>query len=130
MSTNPPQRPPGYTPQSVSPYAPPVQGAMPPAFGSTQVNTTGAVTHPVPKASRMAVASLVLGIISLAFFWLWLIFPAICALLAMIFGHVALSVINRSKGWITGKGMAIAGLVMGDIHLPFRFFIVVILPNT
>lgn len=78
----------------------------------------------------MAVASLVLGIISLAFFWLWLIFPAVCALLAMIFGHVALSVINRSNGWITGKGMAIAGLVMGYIHLPFWFFIVVILPNT
>jgi hypothetical protein len=35
------------------------------------------------------------------------------SILAMIFGAVALRRINASNGWRTGKGMAIAGLVLG-----------------
>jgi len=56
------------------------------------------------QTSGMATASLVLG----SFFWL---LPA--AILAIIFGHISLGEINRSGGRLKGKGMAIAGLVLG-----------------
>ncbi|MEO7932655.1 MAG: DUF4190 domain-containing protein [Chthoniobacterales bacterium] len=55
--------------------------------------------------SRLAVWSLVLGI--LAFIFLIPFLPAI------ICGHLALGRIKRSDGALTGRGMAIAGLVMG-----------------
>lgn len=37
------------------------------------------------------------------------------SLLAIIFGGVAIRRINESNGWRMGKGMAIAGLVLGII---------------
>lgn len=58
----------------------------------------------MPKVSGLAIASLVLGIV-----WLWWI----GSLLAIIFGGIAIRQIEDSNGWRTGKGMAIAGLVLG-----------------
>jgi type II secretory pathway pseudopilin PulG len=43
-----------------------------------------------------------------------LVFPAI---IAIILGHIALSQINRSGGTLRGRGMAIAGLVLGYLEL-------------
>ena len=53
------------------------------------------------RTSGLAIASMVLGIVWL--FWLG-------SILAVIFGHVALSQIKRSMGTLSGRGMAIAGL--------------------
>jgi hypothetical protein len=39
------------------------------------------------------------------------------SLLAVIFGHVALSQIKRANGWQRGRGMAIAGLVLGYVAI-------------
>jgi hypothetical protein len=55
-----------------------------------------------------AVASMVLGI-------LWIYW--IGSILAVIFGHIALSQIKRANGWKTGRGMAIAGVVLGWIGM-------------
>jgi hypothetical protein len=52
----------------------------------------------------MAVASLVLGITWV--FW-------VGSILAVVFGHVALGQISRSQGWQRGRGMALAGLILG-----------------
>ena len=52
----------------------------------------------------LAVASLILGI-------LWLCWLG--SVLAVIFGHVALSQIKKSGNTQGGKGLAIAGLVLG-----------------
>jgi hypothetical protein len=49
----------------------------------------------------------------LAVLWIWWI----GSLLAVIFGHIALSQIKRSQGWTTGRGMAIAGVVLGWVGL-------------
>jgi hypothetical protein len=51
---------------------------------------------------------MVLGIVWV--FWLG-------SLLAVIFGHIALSQIKRSMGALTGRGMAIAGLVLGYVGI-------------
>lgn len=48
---------------------------------------------------------------------LWLYW--IGSILAIIFGVIAIRRINRSNGWRTGKGMAIAGLVLGLIGAAF-----------
>jgi hypothetical protein len=61
-----------------------------------------------PRVSGLAVASLVLGLLTLC---------GVGSLLATIFGAVALSQISNSKGRLLGKGMAIAGLVLGIIEL-------------
>lgn len=68
-----------------------------------------------PTAGRngFAVASLVLGIISIPLCFLFL--PA---LLAVIFGIIALSQIKGSPGQ-AGRGQAIAGVILGGISLAF-----------
>jgi hypothetical protein len=73
--------------------------------------------YPYPVArptSGLAVAALVLGIV-----WLW----GIGSVLAVIFGHIALS--ETKDGRKGGQGMAIAGLVLGWIGVA-SFLIIVI----
>lgn len=60
--------------------------------------------QPQPPMSGLAIASLVLGIAWL--FWLG-------SILAVVFGHIALKQANEGK--VTGRGLAIAGLVLGWI---------------
>ena len=58
------------------------------------------------KTNGMAIASLVLGIL-----WLWWL----GSVLALIFGYVGKNQIDRSGGRESGRGMAIAGIVLGWI---------------
>ena len=92
--------PPPAIPQQPPPPPPPVVVQAPPPV-VMQVQQT-------PKTSGLAIASLVLGLL-----WIY----GLGSLLAVIFGSVALRNISRSGGWVTGKGMAIAGLVLGIIGL-------------
>jgi hypothetical protein len=59
---------------------------------------------PAPETNGMAIASLIAGFLWMA--WLG-------SFAAIVFGHVALSQINESQGRQGGRGMAIAGLVLG-----------------
>jgi hypothetical protein len=64
------------------------------------------------RTSTMAVLSLVFGIVC------WVALPFIGALAAVICGHSARGEIRRAPpGTIEGDGLAIAGLVLGWIHL-------------
>ena len=60
------------------------------------------------RTSGMAIASLVLGLV-------WIC--GLGSLLAVIFGHAALSEIERGRGQVMGRGMAIAGLILGYLGL-------------
>ena len=64
---------------------------------------------PTVHVAGLAVASMVCGIMG----WFYAI-PAICA---VVFGHIALSQIKKSNGWKTGRGMAIAGVVLGYVWI-------------
>jgi len=64
--------------------------------------------HP-PRNNGMSIASLVLGILGI--YPLWVIGP----ILALVFGFVGKSQIERSHGAQKGRGMAIAGIVLGTI---------------
>jgi hypothetical protein len=56
------------------------------------------------RANGLAIAALVSGLLFLTI---------IGGVLAVIFGHISLSQIKRSRGWQRGNGMAIAGLLLG-----------------
>ena len=105
--------------------APPeTPAAAPVATGSVLGLATPRTLQPLPGApppvgpaenSGKAIASLICG------FFMWF-FPA--AVAAIILGHVSLSDIGRSAGKLKGRGMAIAGLVLGYAGV---FFIPVLL---
>jgi hypothetical protein len=66
--------------------------------------------------NRLAVASLVLGLC----WWLW--FGSVAAIVT---GHLALRQIESSSGTQTGRGLAVAGLLLGYLSLvPLLFGIV------
>jgi hypothetical protein len=77
-------------------YGPPVQGYGPPQHVYVQSTST----------NGFAIAALVLGII-----WLYWI----GSILALVFGYMAKSQIEQSQGRQSGRGMAIAGIVLGWI---------------
>ena len=62
----------------------------------------------VPKTNKLAVTSMLLGIL-----WLWWL----GSLLAIVFGHVSLTQIKKSNGRQGGRAMAIVGLVLGYFGL-------------
>jgi hypothetical protein len=63
------------------------------------------------QPSGMAVASLVCGILGFVFC------PLIGSILALIFGYIARSEIDKSGGRIGNRGLAIAGIVLGWVGL-------------
>lgn len=66
---------------------------------------------PTRQNCATATVSLVFGILS----WLGLTIPA--ALIAIVCGHMARGEIRRSQGALEGDGLAVAGLVLGYLHL-------------
>jgi hypothetical protein len=86
---------PGYVPAPQS-----LPAAAPPPYAAGVAQTT----------NGLAVASLVLGILWL--FWLG-------SLLALIFGYIGKSQIDQSGGAQGGKGLAIAGIVLGWVGVGF-----------
>lgn len=64
------------------------------------------------KTSGLAIASLVLGILGIT-----CILPLIGAILALVFGIIALNQISKSGGSIKGQGQAVTGLILGCIGL-------------
>ena len=73
------------------------------AAAATPVDPSVAFGLP-PETSGKAIFSLVCGILGL--------FPP-AAVVAVIFGHLSLSEIRRSAGQLSGRGLAITGLVFG-----------------
>lgn len=84
--------------------------------------TPGGYQYPyMPAPAQVTVAGLAIASMVLGILWIyWL-----GSILAIIFGHIAISQIRRSNGWKTGKGMAIAGLVLGYIGLATLIFVIV-----
>ena len=87
-----------YPPNSA--YPPPAP--PPPAYGYP----------PQPaQTSGWAIFSLIAGVLA------WLGVFGLGGLIAVIAGHMAQSQIRKSGGYLTGGGMATAGLVLGYLNL-------------
>ena len=93
----PPPAPPGSTPPPPPPPAPPTppSSPVPPAGGAPSPN------------NGLAIAALVLGILT------FVCLGPIAGVLAIIFGFLGLKKANEMGG--TGKGMSIAGIVLGAV---------------
>jgi type IV pilus assembly protein PilA len=70
-----------------------------------------------PATSGKAIASLVFGLLPLTL---------LSAIPAIVFGHIALSEIKKSAGRLQGRGLAIAGLVLGYFSVAIMPFILII----
>lgn len=125
-------------PQDFMPPPPqpmPQYGAQPPAPGygpgpgyPPQMYPGGYYGPPmmVPKTNGMAVAGMVIGILSLVLFWASLL-GVLLAVLGIIFSSIGISQCNRTGQ--AGKGMAIAGLVCSLIAAAFWVAVVVIVAS-
>lgn len=67
--------------------------------------------YPYARTSGLATASLIFGLLG------WTFLPTLGAVIAVILGHMAKSEINNSRGYLTGGGLATAGLVLGYINI-------------
>jgi hypothetical protein len=93
-------------PMPSGPYLPPASGAPAYYYG------------PPVRTNGLAIASMVLGIV-----WVYWI----GSILAVIFGHVSLRQIRRAQGAQRGRGMAIAGLVLGYVGIASLIALIVVL---
>jgi Domain of unknown function (DUF4190) len=134
--------PPGYgtpAPPAYGTPAPPAYGSpAPPAYGSPAPPGYGTPSYGTPppygagyppyqgyaypraRTSGFAIASFVLSLVWM--FWLG-------SLLAVVFGHVALSEIKRNPG-VGGRGLAIAGLVIGYAALALLLLALLFSPSS
>jgi len=97
------QPPPGYGPPPPASYGqPPGYGAPPPPPYATY----GVQPYVAKKTNGFAIASLILG--ALWIYW-------IGSILALIFGYIGKSQIEKSGDTQDGRGLAIAGIVLGWI---------------
>ncbi len=83
---------------------------------SEQIEERTEARPPQLTTNGFAVASLVLGIV-----W-WM---GIGSILALVFGYIGKSQINQSGGTQTGRGMAIAGIVLGWVGVSFIVLMIV-----
>jgi hypothetical protein len=105
-------RPAAVAPPMPVPYAQPM-GAM--GYGQPVPPPGYAMGWYAPQRSNgLAVASLITGILGIS-------------VIAVILGHVAIYQINRSGGQETGKGMAIAGCILGWLWI-LALVVLVVLP--
>jgi hypothetical protein len=125
--------PPGYySPQAPPPPPPPPPplGYPPPDYPSGYQQPPGYPNPQYPtspygagqpivirsKTNGFAIAALVLGIV-----WIYWI----GSILALVFGYIAKSQIDKSNGEQTGRGMAIAGIVLGWIGVGILLLLIV-----
>ena len=103
------QQPSGAYQQPAGAYPPPSMPLQQAYQQPVYVQTPVIITTQSTETSGWAIASFVCSILGIS-------------LLGVIFGHVALSGINKSNGQLGGKGLAIAGLILGYIPLAFEVF--------
>lgn len=96
-------------PVSAGGYYAPVSG-LPVPYSQPLYQTPILVTVSTPPASGAATASLVLGLIGILMGYCLFGIPCV---LAVVFGHIGL--VQTRGGEKSGRGMAVAGLVLGYI---------------
>lgn len=118
---------PGYAPPSAQPgygVAPAQSGYTPPPVqpGYGAYPSAGSPAAASRPTSPLAVASLICGIAGVVL--IWAIIPVLASIAAVITGHMALGQIKRQPG-IGGRGLAIAGLILGYAVVAIAAFTIV-----
>jgi hypothetical protein len=73
---------------------------------------------PTAGTSNWATASLICSLLGLCI--------GFSAILGVIFGHMALSEINKSNNMLQGRGMAIAGLIIGYAEIGLGILVTIL----
>jgi hypothetical protein len=127
MNASYPEPAPGQQPPpAVPPYAPPQYGQPPaPGYGQPPMAYPpyGYAPPPARTLCTTAIVSFAFGVGA------WIVLPFIAAVVAVITGHIARRDIRNSQGRLDGDGFAVAGLVLGYIHLALAaivLFIVIV----
>lgn len=121
------QPPPGPPPAYGAP-PPPAYGSVPPAYGQPPppayyggppptYSSYGGQPYVSKKTNGFAIASLVLG--ALWLYWLG-------SILALVFGYIGKSQIEKSGDTQEGRGLAVAGIVLGWIGVAVLALVIVI----
>lgn len=92
-----------------SPYAAPAQS-------HSQNEPLQSYVVPPPPTSGLAIASMICGIVSIFLCLFW----ALAGIPAVVLGHMAFSNFRNATGPVEGRGMAIAGLVLGYVALALQ----------
>jgi hypothetical protein len=71
--------------------------------------------YAAPRRNGLGIAAMVLGIVAVVIPCFWVL--QVPGVLAVIFGAISLSQFKRSPERYTGRGMAIAGLVLGLVSI-------------
>jgi hypothetical protein len=103
-------------PQPMAVSSPEAAAVMPPVPSASEISAQQAWQMGIVPQSGLAIASLVCGIIGLILCYV----NILGALPAVICGHMALRRIRESEFPMSGRGMAVAGLVMGYLGLLFQ----------
>ncbi len=104
-----------YGPSTAPPgYAPPID----PRYGYPGGGAPYGYS-PLPRTNGLAIAAMVCSF----FFWLY----GIGAILGIIFGFIARSQIKHSGGTQQGKGMALAGIIIGFAGIAIGIILVIVL---
>ena len=74
-------------------------------------------TPPSRSTNGFAVASLVLGIL-----WLWWV----GSILALVFGYIGKGQIDRSPATESGRGLAVAGIVLGWVGVGILALVIIL----
>jgi hypothetical protein len=122
MTATPPEPPDrGPTPPPTPPPSPPPAAPTPPA--PPAYGQTGGYGYQSTRGTNgLAVASLVLGIAQI-------FICIIGGILALVFGYIARRQIDESGGTQGGRGMAVAGIILGwiGIGLGIAYVVIVII---
>ncbi len=124
MTATPPDPPDrGPTPPPTPPPSPPPATPTPPPGTPTYgQEATGYGYQAKPGTNGLAVASLVLGIAQI-------FICIIGGILALVFGYIARRQIDESGGTQGGRGMAVAGIILGwiGIGLGIAYIVIVVI---
>jgi len=78
-----------------------------------------------PAVNGLGIAAMAIGIGSILLSWIPIL-GLVGAIMAVIFGHIGLSQINHSQQTQRGKGLAIAGFVLGYVGLLLSLIFLVV----
>lgn len=109
---------PAPQPAQNQPVPPAYSPTTPPAYAPYGAPVYPAVPTPRPT-SGLAITSLICGIAGVVL--VWAIIPVLASIAAVITGHMALGQTRRDPG-IGGRGMAIAGLILGYAMIAIAAF--------
>lgn len=122
QSYPPAQNPPPQQPQYP---VPPPQGQYPTPY-NPQVPQPYATQ---PKTNGLCIASLVTALAPLVINWIPVVqwFGLLSSIAAIILGAIGMKKVKESNGAETGKGLAVAGIVIGAVDILLFIIVVVVI---